>query len=107
MIVGNAKTKGAKPSTVGMVCHFFRAGALESIGDSVISLMVTKVRGAKGILHRCSRKYSSQSSFDLTNIVLSLIPACVLGRRHKLAAIQLFFHMTSLLIQMIPRSAKF
>ena len=71
-IIGNAKTKGAKPSTSGTVCPFFGAGAPESIGDSFSSIM-TKVRGAEGILHRCSRKYSSQSSLNSTNIALWLV----------------------------------
>ena len=36
MTVGNAKTRGIKPSMVSMACPFFRASASESIGDSII-----------------------------------------------------------------------
>lgn len=104
-IVGNAKTKGAKPSTAGMVCPLSKAGAPESISDSVISLITTEVGGARGILHRCSSKYLSQSSFDSIDIVLWLVPAYVL-RGHRLAAMQLLLRTTSLSIQMISWSAK-
>ena len=48
-IVGKAKTKGVKPSMVGMACPFFGAGALESTSDSMISLITTEVGGV-GIL---------------------------------------------------------
>ena len=69
-IAGSAKTKGVKPSMASMACPFFRAGALESTGDSIISSMMTEVGGVEGILHRRSRKYSSQSFLDL--IVMTL-----------------------------------
>ena len=50
MTAGIAKTKGVKPSTVGMACPFFGAGTSESTGDSVISSIMIKVEGAEGIL---------------------------------------------------------
>ena len=48
-IIGNAKTKGAKPSIVGMVCSFFEAGTPESTGNSVVSSITIEVRGV-GVL---------------------------------------------------------
>ena len=53
---GNAKTR-VKPSMDGMACPFFVASALESTSDSVISLIMTEVKGARGILHKRSCKY--------------------------------------------------
>ena len=54
----------------GMVYPFFGAGTLESVGDYVISLIITEVGCAGGILHKLSCKYSSQSFLDPTIIVL-------------------------------------
>ena len=80
MTVGNAKTKGVKPSMAGMVCPFFGAGTLESAGDSIISSIMTEVGGAgvlipRGTLQRHSCKYSSQFSLDPIVIALCLVPA--------------------------------
>ena len=66
----NAMTRGVKPLMAGMVCPFFGAGTLESVGDYVISLIITEVGCAGGILHKLSCKYSSQYSLDPTIIVL-------------------------------------
>ena len=81
--VGNAKTKRVKPSMVGIVCPFFGVGTLESTGDSMISLITTKVRGAgtlilEGTLQRSFYKYSSQYFLDPIIIALWLVPAWVL-----------------------------
>ena len=84
MIAGNAKTRGVKPSTVGMVCPFFGANAPKCISDSIISSIMTKVGGGEGILQKRSHKYSSQSSLDPIDIALWLVPACVL-ESHRLA----------------------
>lgn len=100
MIAGNVKTKEVKPSIADMICPFFEAGTLKSIGDSMISLIMTKVRGAGVVLHRCSCNYSSQSCLYPINIALWLVPICVLGG-HRLAAMQSLLCTTSLLIQMI------
>ena len=105
---GNAKTKGVKPSMTSIVCPFFRAGALESIGDSMISSITTKVRGASvpilgQTLQRRSCKYSSQFFLDPIDITLWLVFAYVLGG-HKLATMQSLFCTTSLSTQMIPQS---
>ena len=48
----------------GMVYPFFGAGTLESTGDSIISSIMTKVKGTgililRGTLQRRSYKYSS------------------------------------------------
>ena len=67
---GNTKTRGVKPLMAGMVCPFFGAGTLESVGDYVISSIITEVGCAGGILHKLSCKYSSQSFLDPTIIVL-------------------------------------
>ena len=104
-IADGNKTRGVKPSIVGMACPFFGASAPESISDSVISSIMTKVRGARGILYKRSCKYSSQSFLDPINIELWLVLAWVLGG-HRLAALQSFLYMTSLSIQIILRSAK-
>ena len=79
-IPGKDKIKGAKPSMAGMVCPFFGASNLETSGDSIISLIMTKVGEASililgGTLQRHSRKYSSQSFLDPTIIALWLVPA--------------------------------
>ena len=105
MIAGNAKTRGAKPSTAGVVCPFFGAKALKSMSDSVISSIKTEVRGVGGILHKHSRKYASHSFLDPIVIVLWLVPAWVLGR-HRLATMQSFLRTTSLSIQMISQLAR-
>ena len=42
---GNAKTRGVKPSMVGMAYPFFGAGTSESTGDYVISSIMTEVEG--------------------------------------------------------------
>ena len=68
-IGGSAKTKGVKPSMASMAYPFFEANAPESIGNSVISLIMMKVRRARGTLHKHSSKYSSKSFLD--PIVLS------------------------------------
>ena len=51
MTVGNAKTKAVKPSMAGMVCPFFKAGALESTCDFLISSIMTGVKGAGVLIH--------------------------------------------------------
>ena len=104
-IVGSAKIKGAKPSTVGMVYPFFGAGAPESIDDSVISSITTEVEGAGGILNKGSRKYPIQSFLDPIEIALWLVATWVF-RGHRLAAMHLLLHTDSLLIQMIQQSAR-
>ena len=85
MTAGIAKTKGVKPSTVGMACPFFGAGTSESTGDFVISSIMIKVEGAEGILHKHSCKYSSQSFLDPIDIALWLVPTWLFGG-HRLAA---------------------
>ena len=105
MIPGNVKTKEEKPLIADVICPFFEVDALKSIGDSMISLIMTEVRGAEVVLHRHSHKHLSQSCLYLIDIVLWLVLVCVLGR-HRLAAMQALLRMTSLLIQMIPRSAR-
>ena len=85
MTAGSAKTKGVKPLTIGMACPFFGAGTSESTGDFVISSIMIKVEGAKGILHKHSCKYSSQSFLDPIDIALWLVPAWLFGG-HRLAA---------------------
>ena len=105
MIAVNVKTKEVKPSIVDRICPFFEAGTPKSIGDSMISLIMTKVGGAGVVLHRHSRKYSSQSCLYPIDIALWLVPICVLGG-HRLATMQSLLHTTSLSIQMIPRSAR-
>ena len=97
MTAGSAKTKGVKPSTVGMACPFFGAGAFESTGDSVISSIMIKVEGAEGILHKRSCKYSPQSFLDPVDIALWLVPAW-LFEGHRLAAMQSPLCMDSLSI---------
>ena len=87
MTAGSAKTKGVKPSTVGMACPFFGADAFESTGDSIISSIMIKVEGVEGILHKRSCKYSSQSFLDPIDIALWLVPAWLFGG-HRLAAMQ-------------------
>jgi len=96
------KIKGARPSTAGVVCPFSGASALESTGDFIISSITTEVGGVGilvlgGILQRRSRKYSSQSSLDPTNIAPWLVLAYA-PRRHKLATMQLLFLTTALSI---------
>ena len=67
-----------------MAYPFFGAGASESTGDFVISSTMIEVKGAEGILHKHSCKYSSQSFLDPIDITLWLVPAW-LFRGHKLA----------------------
>ena len=75
MIAGSAKTREVKPSMVGMASTFFGANAFEPTGDSVISSIMIEVKGAEGILHKHSCKYSSQSFLDLIDIALWLVLA--------------------------------
>ena len=105
MILGNVKTKEEKTLIANVICPFFEAGALKSIGDSMISLLMTEVRGAEVVLHRHSHKHSSQYCLYPIDIVLWLVLVCVLGR-HRLATMQALLRTTSLLIQMIPRSTR-
>ena len=63
-----------------MVCFFFEDGILESIGNFIISSIMTKVGGAGvlilgGTLQKRSCKYLSQSFFDPIEITLWLVPA--------------------------------
>ena len=88
-----------------MACPFFEAGALESIGDSVISSITMEVEGAGGTLHKRSHKYLSQSFLNPIVIVLWLVPAWVF-RGHRLAAMQSLLRITSLSIQRMPWLAK-
>ena len=87
MTASNAKTRGVKTSMAGMACPFFGSGASESTSDFVISSIMTEVEGARGILHKRSYKYSSQSFLDPINIALWLVPAWLFGG-HRLAAMQ-------------------
>ena len=75
MTAGSAKTREVKPLMVGMACTFFRANAFEPTGDSVISSIMIEVKGAEGILHKRSCKYSSQSFLDPIDIALWLVLA--------------------------------
>jgi len=103
VITGSAKTRGAKLSMTSMVYPFFEASAPESTSDSVISSITTKVGGVGGILHKCFRKYSSQSFLDPIDIALWLVDTWVFGG-HRLAAMQSFLCKDSLSIQKIPQS---
>ena len=105
VIADNIKTKEVKPSIADRICPFFEAGTPKSIGDFMISLIMTKVGGAGVVLHRRSRKYSSQSCLYPIDIALWLVPICVL-EGHWLATMQSLLHTTSLSIQIIPRSAR-
>lgn len=67
---GSAKIRGVKPSMEGMVCPFFGVATPESTSDSIMPSIMTKVRGVGGILHKRSRKYSSQSFLDPIVIAL-------------------------------------
>ena len=63
-----------------MVCFFFEDGILESIGNFIISSIMTKVGGAGvlilgGTLQKRSCKYLSQSFFDPIEITLWLVLA--------------------------------
>ena len=89
-IAGNVETKRAKPSIAGVVCPFFGVDTLKSTGDSTISLIKTKVRGARGILQKHSHKYSSHSFLDPIVIELWLVPAWVLGGQRLAAIISLY-----------------
>ena len=105
MTASNAKTRGVKTSMAGMACPFFGSGASESTSDFVISSIMTEVEGARGILHKRSYKYSSQSFLDPINIALWLVPAWVLGG-HRLAAMESLLCIDSFSIYMIPRFAR-
>ena len=48
MTASSTKTRVVKPSMAGMACPFFGASALESTGDSIISLITTEVGEAGG-----------------------------------------------------------
>ena len=57
-----------------MVCSFFRASTLESMGDSITSSITNEVEGAsilipRGTLQRRSCNYSSQYSLNPTELV--------------------------------------
>ena len=105
MIPGNVKTKEEKPLIADVICPFFEVDALKSIGDSMISLIMTEVRGAEVVLHRHSHKHLSQSCLYPIDIVLWLVLVCVLGR-HRLASMQSFLRTTSVSIQIMPWSTK-
>ena len=86
-------------------CPFPKSDDLGSVGDSTISLMTTKKRGAKVTLPRRFCRYSSQSFLDPTDIALQLVPNWANGG-HRLVAIQSPLRTISLSIQMILRSAR-
>ena len=46
VIPNKDKIKGEKPSMAGMACPVFGVGTPESTGDSIISSITTKVKGA-------------------------------------------------------------
>ena len=97
---GSAKTQEEKPLTAGIACPFFGASSPKSTSDSVISSIKTEVRGARGIFHKHSRKYLSQSFLDPINTALWLVLAWVFGW-HRLAAMQSLLRMDSFSVQMI------
>ena len=97
MTTGSAKTRGVKPSMASIACPFFGTSAPKSISDFVISSIMIDVDRVKGILHKHSYKYSSQSFLDPIDIALWLVPAWVF-RRYRLAAMQLLLRMDSLSI---------
>lgn len=93
-IPSNDKIKGTKPLTVGMVCCFLEANALESTNESIISSKMTEVGGAgvfipRGTLQMRYLKYSSQSFHGI--LIFAYTP-----RGHRLASMQSLLHMTSL-----------
>ena len=47
MIADNVRTRGVNPPMVGRVCPFPEFVNLESVGDSMISLMTIKEEGAE------------------------------------------------------------
>ena len=87
------------------VCPFLESDDPESMGVSTISSMTTEEGGAEVTWPRHFYRYSSQSFLDLTDIELRLASDWTVGG-HKLAAIQSPFCTISLLIQMIPHSAR-
>ena len=105
MTAGNARTRGVNPSMAGRACLFLESDDPESASDSMISSMTTKEGGTKVTLPRHFNKYSSQSFLDPTNIALQLVFDYA-TRGHRLVAMQPPFRTTSLLIQIIPRSAR-